>query len=98
MIKFIAIYVLNIIDLIATMQLVNCFGTNVEGNLYGKWLINNNCVYFIKIVVVALALFILYKFRKNKLASISTNILLIIYSLLAIYHIVIIIFIKRSIN
>ena len=98
MIKFIAIYVLNIIDLIATMQLVNCFGIDVEGNLYGKWLINNNCVYFIKIVVVALALFILYKFRKNKLASISTNILLIIYSLLAIYHIVIIIFIKRSIN
>lgn len=65
MIKFIAIYVLNIIDLIATMQLVNYFSTNVEGNLYGKWLINNNLVYFVKIIVVALALFILYKFRKT---------------------------------
>ena len=98
MIKFISIYVLNIIDLIATMQLVNYFGANVEGNLYGRWLINNNCVYFVKIIVVALALFILYKFRKSKLVSISTNMLLIIYSLLAIYHIVIIIFIERSIN
>lgn len=38
-VKLIVIYVLNIIDLIATMLLVKRFGIQIEGNPIGKWLI-----------------------------------------------------------
>lgn len=43
-VKLIVIYVLNIIDLIATMLLVKRFGVQIEGNPIGKWLIETNLV------------------------------------------------------
>ena len=43
-VKLIVIYILNIIDLIATMLLVKRFGVQIEGNPIGQWLIETNLV------------------------------------------------------
>lgn len=86
-VKLIVIYTLNIIDLIATMLLVKRFGIQIEGNPIGKWLIETNLVWFVKVVVVGVALLLLYKFKNNKLAIVGSWITLITFSLLAVYHI-----------
>ena len=86
-VKLIVIYVLNIIDLIATMLLVKRFGLEIEGNPIGKWLIETNLVWFVKIIVVGAALLLLFKFKNNKLAIVGSWITLITFSLLAVYHI-----------
>lgn len=86
-VKLIVIYILNIIDLIATMLLVKRFGLEIEGNPIGKWLIKTNLVWFVKVVVVGVAVLLLYKFKNNKLAIVGSWITLITFSLLAVYHI-----------
>lgn len=86
-VKLIVIYVLNIIDLIATMLLVKRFGLEIEGNPIGTWLIETNLVWFVKIVIVGVALLLLFKFKNNKLAIVGSWITLITFSLLAVYHI-----------
>ena len=88
-VKLIVIYVLNIIDLIATMLLVKRFGIQIEGNPIGKWLIETNLVWFVKIFIVGAALLLLFKFKNNKLAIVGWWITLITFSLLAVYHIII---------
>ena len=92
-VKLIVIYVLNIIDLIATVLLVKRFGLEIEGNPIGKWLIETNLVWFVKVVVVGVALLTLWKFKENKIVSIASTVLLGIYSILALYHVIIFIII-----
>ena len=86
-VKLIVIYILNIIDLIATTLLVKRFGIQIEGNPIGKWLIETNLVWFVKIFIVGAALLLLFKFKNNKLAIVGSWITLITFSLLAVYHI-----------
>lgn len=86
-VKLIVVYMLNIIDLIATMLLVKRFGIQIEGNPIGTWLIETNLIWFVKIVIVGAALLLLYKFKNNKLAIVGSWITLITFSLLAVYHI-----------
>ena len=85
-VKLIVIYVLNIIDLIATMLLVKRFGIQIEGNPIGKWLIETNLVWFVKIVIVGAALLGLYKLQKIKIAHTASTVILVVYSILVIYH------------
>ena len=85
-VKLIVIYVLNIIDLIATMLLVKCFGVQIEGNPIGKWLIETNLVWFVKIVIVGAALLGLYKLQEIKIAHTASTVILVVYSILVIYH------------
>lgn len=87
--KLIVIYILNIIDLIATMLLVKRFGIEIEGNPIGTWLIETNLVWFVKIVIVGVALLILWKFKEDKIVSIASTVLLGIYSILVLYHVII---------
>lgn len=88
-IRLILTYMLNIIDLIATMLLVKRFGLEIEGNPVGKWLIETNLVWLVKIVIVGAALLILWKFKEDKIVSIASTVLLGIYSILALYHVII---------
>ena len=88
-IRLILTYVLNIIDLIATMLLVKRFGLEIEGNPIGKWLIETNLVWFVKIVIVGVALFGLYKLQEIKIAHTASTVILVVYSILVIYHVVI---------
>ena len=85
-VKLIVIYVLNIIDLIATMLLVKRFGLEIEGNPIGKWLIETNFVWFVKIVIVGAALLGLYKLQEIKIAYTASTVILVVYSILVIYH------------
>ena len=90
-VKLIVIYILNIVDLIATMLLVKRFGLEIEGNPIGKWLIETNLVWFVKVVIIGVALLGLYKFKENKIANIASTGLLVIYGILIVYHVIIII-------
>ena len=85
-VKLIVIYVLNIIDLIATMLLVKRFGLEIEGNPIGKWLIETNLVWFVKIIIVGVALFGLYRLQGIKTAHTASTVILVVYSILVIYH------------
>ena len=85
-VKLIVIYTLNIIDLIATMLLVKRFGLEIEGNPIGKWLIETNLVWFVKIVIVGAALLSLYKLQEIKIAHTASTVILVVYSILVIYH------------
>ena len=85
-VKLIVIYVLNIIDLIATMLLVKRLGLEIEGNPIGKWLIETNLVWFVKIVIVGAALLGLYKLQEIKIAHTASTVILVVYSILVIYH------------
>ena len=86
-VRLIITYIFNLIDLIATMYLVSLFGLSVEGNPIGRWLIQTNLVYVIKIAVVGLALLLLWKFKNNRFAIVGSWVILIAFSLLAIYHV-----------
>lgn len=85
--RLITAYMLNIFDLIATMYLVHAYGVAIEGNVLGRWLIQTNLVYVVKIAVVGLALLLLWKFKNNKLAIVGSWVILITFSLLAVYHV-----------
>ena len=85
-VKLIVIYMLNIIDLIATMLLVKRFGIQIEGNPIGTWLIETNLVWFVKIIIVGAALLGLYKLQEIKIAHTASTVILVVYSILVIYH------------
>lgn len=85
-VKLIVIYMLNIIDLIATMLLVKRFGLEIEGNPIGQWLIETNLVWFVKVVGVGVALLGLYKLQGIKIAHTASTVILVVYSILVIYH------------
>lgn len=91
-VRLVITYIFNLIDLFATMYLVSLFGLSIEGNPIGRWLIQNNLAYFYKIGVVGWLLLILGLSSKLNyvVANISSWILLIAFSALTIYHIIII--------
>ena len=85
-VKLIVIYTLNIIDLIATMLLVKRFGLEIEGNPIGTWLIETDLFWFVKIFIVGAALLGLYKLQEIKIAHTASTVILVVYSILVIYH------------
>ena len=85
--RLIRIYILNLFDLLATMYLVMLFGVDIEGNIVGKWLIETKLVYFFKIVIVGILLFAIYKFSyKQKTADLCSRILFFVFTILSLYH------------
>lgn len=87
LIRLIITYVLNIADYLFTADLVRKFGVEIEGNPFGRWLIQTNLGYVVKIVVVGLALLLLWKFKNNRFAIVGSWVILITFSLLVIYHV-----------
>ena len=90
--RLILTYVFNIIDLIVTMYLVRLFGLSIEGNPIGRWLIKTNLQYFVKIVIIGALLLEIGKLSKGnckKIANIASWVMIIAYSILIFYHIVI---------
>lgn len=84
-------YIFNLIDLIATMYLVSLFGLSVEGNPIGRWLIRTNLVYPFKIIVMGgllLTINLLAK-KSTRTANICSWLLLITFSVLTLYHVII---------
>ena len=89
-VQFIISYVLNIIDLVFTSVWVNKYGIDIEMNSIGKLLYTTNTVYAVKIFVIGALFILLYKLILiyPKWSWVATAIL-IVYTLLVVYHILI---------
>ena len=90
--------ILNALDTIFTVYLVNKYDINIELNPVGKWLITSNFGIIIKIIVVSLLVMLLYALKtKYPLARYALLFILIVFSLLTVYHLIIFI-IQEFIN
>lgn len=81
-------YLFNVLDYVFTAHWINKFGIEIEASMFGRWLFEHNLAWLYKIVVVGLAfsaLSVLLK-RRVELHWLAEAIL-IIYSLLFLWHI-----------
>ena len=86
-IRLIITYILNLFDLIMTKVWVKYYGINIEGNPIGIWILENNIDITIKVVLIGIIMLILYICIKyNPQYEWTSWLILIVYSLLAIYH------------
>lgn len=91
--------ILNALDALFTLYLVNKYDIDIELNPVGKWLIASKYGLIIqKIIVVSLLVVLLYTLKtKYPLARYALLFLLIVFSLLTVYHLIIFI-IQEFIN
>ena len=90
--------ILNALDAIFTVYLVNKYDINIELNPIGKWLITSNFGIIIKIFVTSLFVMLLNALKsKYPLARYALMLLLIVFSILTVYHLIIFI-IQEFIN
>lgn len=90
--------ILNALDALFTVYLVNKYDIDIELNPVGKWLITSKYGLIIKIFVVSLLVILLYTLKtKYPLARYALLFLLIVFSLLTVYHLIIFI-IQEFIN
>ena len=84
---YIAAYILSLLDLFFTLYEARIFGADVELNPFGKVLITNIPFgIFSKVVIIGFCLYLLWKFRKQKLALWSAKIVFGVYGFLDLYH------------
>lgn len=87
--RLIIAYALNIFDYIMTARLVRQFGTDIERNPVGRWMIERNVAWAFKIVFVGVVCALIgYLIRKYPRYSWTAYIPLGVYGLLAVYHII----------
>lgn len=90
--------ILNALDALFTVYLVNKYDIDIELNPVGKWIITSKYGLIIKIIVVSLLVMLLYTLKtKYPLARYALLFLLIVFSLLTVYHLIIFI-IQEFIN
>lgn len=90
--------ILNALDALFTVYLVNKYDIDIELNPVGKWLITSKYGLIIKIIVVSLLVILLYTLKtKYPLARYALLFLLIVFSLLTVYHLIVFI-IQEFIN
>lgn len=90
--KPLTIYVLNLFDCGVTLWFFSLFGISIESNPFGVALLQNPIITLLfKVVVIGLALLVLYQYRDRKAAQSGITATFIVYSLLTLYHIVMII-------
>ena len=89
--KPLTIYVLNLFDCIVTLWFFSLFGIDIESNPFGVALLQSPIVTVLfKVVVIGLALLVLYQYRDRKAAQTGMNAAFVVYSLLTVYHIIMI--------
>jgi hypothetical protein len=83
-------YLLNLFDLAMTNRLVKLYGIGIEGNPLGRWMIESNLSWVVKIFAVGglLAVMGVCIRKRPKLAPVA-YVPLVAYGLLAVYHVVI---------
>ena len=82
--------ILNALDAIFTVYLVNKYDIDIELNPVGKWLITSNFGIIIKIFVTSLLGMLLNALKsKYPLARYALMLLLIVFSILTVYHLII---------
>lgn len=87
--QLIIAYALNLFDYIMTARLVKKFGTDIERNPLGRWMIEHNAAWAFKILFMgaacALMGYIIHKYPKY---GWTAYVPLGVYGLLAVYHII----------
>ena len=81
-------YLLNLFDLAMTNLWVSRYGLSVEANPIGRWLYTSNAVYVVKVFVVGGLLAVMgICIRKCPKAAWMAYIPLVVYVVLAVYHV-----------
>lgn len=89
-IRLIIAYLLNLFDLICTNYWISLYGLSVEANPIGRWLYQNHLAAPVKVFGVGGLLIVLYHaLKKHPQWNWTSWLLLAVYSIIAIYHIVI---------
>lgn len=85
--RLITIYILSLLDLAFTLYLQGRFG-DIEANPFGEMLLSNIVsAVFYKVIVVLIALLVLWHTRENKLTQAFSELILLVFILLTMYHI-----------
>lgn len=88
--RLIIAYLLNLFDLICTNYWISLYGLSVEANPICRWLYQNHLAAPVKVFGVGGLLIVLYHaLKKHPKWNWTSWILLAVYSIIAIYHIVI---------
>ena len=81
---YIAVYLLNLADLIITHYVVNVYRVAIEANLLMAPLLESWAIVFIKVIVAGCAVCLLYRKRQYRLARGGAIFLLVLYSLVVL--------------
>jgi hypothetical protein len=85
--KFIAIFVFNVIDIIAT--LITTQNGFVEVNPVAAFLLQSPALFaVVKLAVCSIVLYWLYRNRQNRLANIASWFVFVMYGLLTAYYVI----------
>lgn len=83
-------YLLNTVDYFQTLYAVQQFGLSIELNSIGRWLLENDCAWIAKLIVVPIALIVLGIFVKpDKKLIIFPYLLLIFYIFIVINNFIV---------
>lgn len=89
-------YLLNLFDLAMTTLWVSRYGLSVEANPIGRWMYTTGMVYAVKIFAVGGLLAVMgILLRKHPKLAWMAYIPLVVYAVVAVYHVVIAIVISR---
>lgn len=84
-------YILNLLDYAITAYWVNLYGTDIEANPLMRWAFENNVAWAVKIFAVgALMALVGYLVKRYHKCAWSGWVLLVAYSALTVYHIVLV--------
>ena len=87
--RLISTSVFNTFDLAMTVVLVSMFDIGIELNPIGVALFSNNILLFVvKLGLVNVLLFSLYKLKDYKIARVGSWLVFIVYGCLTLYHVV----------
>lgn len=85
-------YLLNLFDLAMTTLWVKLYGIEAEANPIGRWLFESNMAWAVKIFAVGGALAAMgVCIRKRQKLAWTAYIPLVVYGLIAVYHVIILI-------
>lgn len=86
---YITTYILSLLDLFLTLYFTKKYGIDIEANPLGRLMLQKTRVaVLVKVVIVGIAILLLYIFRRYKVEKIGITVCIIVYSLLLIYHVI----------
>lgn len=88
---YITTYILSLLDLFFTLYFTKKYGIDIEANPLWRLMLQKTWVaVLVKVVIVGIAILSLYIFRRYKVAKIGITVCTIVYTLLLIYHVILI--------
>lgn len=81
-------YLLNVFDAFATWKLFTRYGIEIESNPVGRWLIENDLMWWFKLFVVGWLIAFLYAKSDSIASSIGVRVVVIVYACICIQHVI----------